>query len=125
MLVRRLAADADRDPARAAGQRGRELLRPLIHDRFERIQAMFSDISSRVQENLSGVRVIRAYVQEEAELRQFEKLNREFIARESCARARSRSMFMPLLQALIGITFLIVLWAGGYGVLSGTRSAAS
>ena len=40
-----------------------------IHDRFEKIQALFSDISSRVQENLSGVRVVRAYVQEKAELR--------------------------------------------------------
>ena len=51
-----------------------------IHDRFERIQAMFSDISSRVQENLSGVRMIRAYVQEQAELRRFEELNRDYIA---------------------------------------------
>ena len=43
-----------------------------IHDRFETIQKMFSDISSRVQENLSGVRVIRAYAQEAAEMRKFE-----------------------------------------------------
>src|SRR5579863_1342420 len=50
-----------------------------IHTRFEQIQRMFSDISSRVQENLSGVRVIRAYAQEEAEIEQFEKLNREYI----------------------------------------------
>jgi ATP-binding cassette subfamily B protein len=89
-----------------------------IHDRFERIQAMFSDISSRVQENLSGVRVIRAYVQEEAEQREFARLNREYIA-QNLGLARISSMFMPMLQALIGITFLIVLWAGGYGVLSG------
>ncbi|HXN46502.1 MAG TPA: ABC transporter ATP-binding protein [Bryobacteraceae bacterium] len=93
----------------------------IIHDRFQRIQAMFSDISSRVQENLSGVRVIRAYVQEEAELRQFELLNREFIT-ENLALARVSAMFMPMLQALIGVTFLIVLWAGGYGVLSGKIS---
>ena len=51
-----------------------------IHDRFEQIQAMFSDIRSRVQENLSGVRMIRAFVQEDAELRRFEELNREYIA---------------------------------------------
>jgi ATP-binding cassette subfamily B protein len=90
----------------------------VIHERFERIQAMFSDISSRVQENLSGVRVIRAYVQEEAELRQFEKLNREYIA-ENLSLARTSSMFMPLLQALIGVTFLLVLWVGGYRLLAG------
>src|SRR5437870_4644450 len=51
-----------------------------IHDRFERIQGMFSDISSRVQENLSGVRMIRAYAQEAAELRKFNTLNQDYIA---------------------------------------------
>src|SRR5215467_12252754 len=50
-----------------------------IHDRFERIQSMFSDISSRVQENLSGVRMIRAYAQEAAELRKFNALNVDYI----------------------------------------------
>src|SRR5450631_780285 len=52
-----------------------------IHDRFERIQAMFSEISARAQENFSGVRVIRAYVQEDAEIANFETSNREYIAR--------------------------------------------
>ena len=52
-----------------------------IHDRFERIQAMFSEISARAQENFSGVRVIRAYAQEEAEIAGFETSNREYIAR--------------------------------------------
>jgi len=87
-----------------------------IHDRFEAIQKMFSDISSRVQENLSGVRVIRAYAQEQAEIRQFEILNQEYIA-QNIRLAKLSGFFMPLLQALIGITFLIVLWAGGYRLL--------
>src|SRR5438309_6969387 len=52
-----------------------------IHERFEKIQAMFSDISARAQENFSGARVIRAYVQETAEVRQFEAANTEYIAR--------------------------------------------
>jgi ATP-binding cassette, subfamily B, multidrug efflux pump len=90
----------------------------MIHARFERIQKMFSDISSRVQENLAGVRVIRAYVQEEAELRQFETLNREYIA-ENIRLARAQGMFMPVLQALVGLGFLAVLWAGGARLLSG------
>ncbi len=93
----------------------------MIHERFERIQAMFSDISSRVQENLAGVRVVRAYVQEDAELRHFEKLNRDFIG-HNLSLARISAMFMPLLQTLIGVTFLIVLWAGGLRVLSGRIS---
>lgn len=89
-----------------------------IHYRFERIQAMFSDISSRVQENLSGVRVVRAYVQEDAELAQFEKLNQDYIV-QNIRLARLSGLFMPLLQALVGLTFLMVLWFGGYRLLQG------
>ncbi len=89
-----------------------------IHERFEKIQAMFSDISSRVQENLSGVRVIRAYTQERAELRRFESVNLDF-ARQNIRLVLLSGVFMPLLQSLIGVTFLIVLWAGGYRLLHG------
>ncbi len=96
----------------------------IIHERFERIQSMFSDISSRVQENLAGVRVVRAYVQEESELRQFEKVNREYIG-HNLTLARISSVFLPLLQLLIGVTFLIVLWVGGYRLLAGRISLGS
>ena len=92
-----------------------------IHERFEAIQAMFSDISSRVQENLSGVRMIRAFVQEAAELRRFEDLNKDYI-RENLRLVRISGLFQPLLEGLIGITFLVVLWAGGYQVLHGRLS---
>ena len=95
-----------------------------IHDRFEEIQKMFSDISSRVQENLSGVRVIRAYAQEKAEIRYFETLNQEYIA-QNIKLARLSGLFMPLLQALIGLTFLIVLWVGGYRLLQHRISIGS
>jgi ATP-binding cassette subfamily B protein len=87
-----------------------------IHHRFEAIQKMFSDISSRVQENLSGVRVIRAYAQEDAEMRKFETINLDYIA-QNIRLARLSALFMPLLQALIGLSFLIVLLAGGYQLL--------
>jgi ATP-binding cassette subfamily B multidrug efflux pump len=87
-----------------------------IHDRFEKIQAMFSDISSRVQENLAGVRVIRAYTQERAEMRKFESLNREYI-HHNIRLARLSGLFNPLLTALIALTFLLVLWVGGYRLL--------
>src|SRR5713226_3692144 len=92
-----------------------------IHERFEAIQAMFSDISSRVQENLSGVRMIRAFVQEAAELRRFEELNQQYIA-QNLRLVRVSGLFQPLLEGLIGITFLAVLWAGGYQVLLGRFS---
>jgi ATP-binding cassette, subfamily B, multidrug efflux pump len=96
----------------------------VIHDRFEKIQAMFSDISSRVQENLAGVRMIRAFVQERAEMRRFEELNRAYIA-QNIRLVRVQGLFQPMLEALIGVTFLIVLWVGGQQVLSGRISVGS
>ena len=95
-----------------------------IHDRFEVIQRMFSDISSRVQENLSGVRVIRAYAQEAAEIRKFETLNREYVG-QNIRLARLSALFMPLLQALVGLGFLIVLLFGGYQLLQHRISLGS
>jgi len=95
-----------------------------IHARFEIIQGMFSDISSRVQENLSGVRVIRAYAQEIAEIRKFEMLNQEYVE-QNIGLARLSALFMPLLQALIGIGFAIVLLGGGYQLLAHRISLGS
>ncbi|HUB31637.1 MAG TPA: ABC transporter transmembrane domain-containing protein, partial [Bryobacteraceae bacterium] len=92
-----------------------------IHSRFERIQEMFSDISSRVQENLSGVRMVRAFAQERAELRRFEELNRQYIS-QNLKLVRIQGVFDPLLESLIGLTFLAVLWVGGEQVLKGRIS---
>src|SRR5271166_76087 len=95
-----------------------------IHDRFETIQKMFSDISSRVQENLSGVRVIRAYAQERAEIKKFETLNQGYV-HENIRLARLSALFMPLLQALIAGGFLLVLFAGGHRLLEHRISLGS
>src|ERR1051326_6404897 len=95
-----------------------------IHERFEKIQGMFSDISSRVQENLSGVRMIRAFVQERPEMRRFEQLNRAYIA-QNLKLVRLQALFDPLLEALIGFTFLVVLWVGGRKTMAGRISLGS
>ncbi|HKD74113.1 MAG TPA: ABC transporter transmembrane domain-containing protein, partial [Ktedonobacterales bacterium] len=87
-----------------------------IHDRFERIQAMFSEISARAQENFSGARLIRAYVQEEAEIESFETDNREYIAR-SLKLVRLMGMLWPTLETLLGLAIIIVLFVGGREVL--------
>ncbi len=87
-----------------------------IHERFERIQAMFSDISARAQENFSGARLIRAYVQEEAEIALFERDNTEYIAR-SLKLVRLMGMLWPTLETLLGIAIVIVLFVGGREVL--------
>jgi ATP-binding cassette, subfamily B, multidrug efflux pump len=92
-----------------------------IHDLYEKIQAALATLTARVQENLSGVRVVRAYAQEEAERTGFDEPNREYVAR-NIKLIRTWSMFMPSLQALIGTTFLIVLWQGGRQLLRGEIS---
>ncbi|HEU5414085.1 MAG TPA: ABC transporter ATP-binding protein [Candidatus Angelobacter sp.] len=89
-----------------------------IHERFERIQAQFSDISSRVQENLSGARLIRAYVQEEPEIALFETSNKEYVER-SLPLARLMGMLWPALEFLLGLAYAMVLWLGPREVLSG------
>jgi ATP-binding cassette subfamily B multidrug efflux pump len=89
-----------------------------IHERFERIQAMFSDISARAQENFSGARVIRAYVQEEAEGASFESANQEYIAR-SLKLVRLMGMLWPTLELMLGLAVVLVLWIGGGEVLAG------
>jgi ATP-binding cassette, subfamily B, multidrug efflux pump len=93
----------------------------VIHELYEKIQASLATLSARVQENLAGVRVVRAYAQEEAEIRGFDEPNREYVSR-NVKLIRTWSMFMPSLQALIGITFLIVLCVGGHLVLRGRIS---
>ena len=89
-----------------------------IHDRFERIQAMFSDISARAQENFSGARLIRAYVQEDAEIRAFEKENQEYI-RRSLRLVRLMGMLWPTLELMLGVAVVLVLWLGGREVIHG------
>jgi ATP-binding cassette, subfamily B, multidrug efflux pump len=92
-----------------------------IHARFERIQAQFSDISARAQENFSGARVVRAYAQEEAEIALFEKSNQEYVAR-SLPLARLTGMLWPTLEMLLGFALVLVLWLGGREVLLGRIS---
>ncbi len=92
-----------------------------IHDLYEKIQAALATLTARVQENLAGVRVVRAYAQEEAEIRGFDEPNREYVSR-NIRLIRTWSMFMPSLQALIGTTFLIVLWQGGHQLFRGQIS---
>ena len=89
----------------------------LIHQRFEAIQAKMSDITAMVQENLSGVRVVKAYTQESAEQEKFEEENRDYF-RHSLSLAKLWGAFYPLLAVLIGIGSALVLWWGGGLVVS-------
>jgi len=88
-----------------------------IHERFERIQASFSDISAQAQENFSGARLVRAFAQEEAQIASFEKSNREYI-RRSLRLVQLMGMLWPTLEFVLGLAMAISLLVGGHEVLS-------
>ncbi len=83
-----------------------------VHVRFEKIQDFFAQISARAQENFTGVRVVRAYAQEGAEIAVFNRLNREYADR-NLSLVRIEAMMRPLLQFLIGLGYVLILWYGG------------
>lgn len=92
-----------------------------IHGHFSGVQGRFSDISSRAQESLAGVRVVRAYAQEAREEEEFRKVNQEYV--NGNRRLATWAMALhPLLQMLIGIGFAAVLWYGGLLVIRGRIS---
>ncbi len=82
-----------------------------IHVRFEKIQEFFSDITARAQENLTGVRVVRAYAQEDAEIEKFQMLNREY-AKRNVALVKFGAAMRPLLFFFIGLGFVIIVAVG-------------
>jgi ATP-binding cassette subfamily B protein len=88
-----------------------------IHDRFERIQASFSEISSQAQENYSGARLVRAFAREESQIGLFERLNLQYIAR-SLKLVQLMGMLWPTLEFILGIAMIITLLAGGHQVIA-------
>jgi ATP-binding cassette subfamily B multidrug efflux pump len=88
-----------------------------IHERFERIQAMFSDISAQAQENFSGARLVRAFAQEEPQIAAFERSNREYI-RRGLRLVQLMGMLWPTLEFVLGLAMAISLLVGGHEVLS-------
>jgi ATP-binding cassette subfamily B multidrug efflux pump len=83
-----------------------------VHIRFEKIQDFFSQITARAQENISGVRVVRAYAQEDAESAAFNRLNREYATR-NLSLVRISAVMRPLIQFVIGLGMVLIVWYGG------------
>ena len=98
-----------------------QLMGRKIHTRFERIQAMFSEISAKAQENFSGARLVRAFAQEEAEIRSFEEANQEYI-RRSLFLVRIMAMLWPTLEFVLGVSLVLTLLVGGREVAAGRIS---
>ena len=90
----------------------------VIHRRFEKIQEQFSTLSTMVQENLTGMRIVRAYVQEDSQAHQFDKFNREYMDRNMDL-VKVAGLFHPILALFSGAAMVIVLWVGGLEVIAG------
>lgn len=90
----------------------------VIHQRFEKIQEQFSTLSTMVQENLTGMRIVRAYVQEDSQAHQFDELNREYMDRNMDL-VKVAGLFHPILALFSGAAMVIVLWVGGLEVIAG------
>jgi ATP-binding cassette subfamily B multidrug efflux pump len=92
-----------------------------IHVHFKAVQDYFGDISARVQENLSGVRVVRAFAQEANELHTFQSMNREYVNRNRSL-IKLTASFYPALHALIGVMFVVIFFMGGRRIIAGQLS---
>ena len=90
----------------------------VIHARFEQIQEQFSTLSTMVQENLTGMRIVRAYLQEDSQARHFEELNRQYMER-NMGLVKVAGLFHPILALFSGVGMVIVLWLGGLEVIAG------
>ncbi len=92
-----------------------------LHKAYREVQDQFSTMSSMVQENLGGVRVVKAYGQESSEIDRFGRLSREYVRRNMVS-AKLSAAFRPLLRVVVAFALAIVLWFGGYRVISGSMS---
>jgi ATP-binding cassette subfamily B protein len=95
-----------------------------IHERFEKIQALYSDLTERVRENLSGVRVVRAFCQEEAEMGVFDRMNLDFVEKNKRL-IWITSFLWPGMGLLFAVAFLLVMVVGGHHVLEGSISVGT
>lgn len=90
-----------------------------IHKKFFKIQEHFSTMSTFVQENISGVKVIKSYNQQKDQTEQFADLNQTYIDL-NLSLAKTRGVFLPSIYAIVGIMILLLIYFGGRQVISGT-----
>ncbi|MEE9224629.1 MAG: ABC transporter ATP-binding protein [Bacteroidota bacterium] len=96
----------------------------VIHHQFEKVQSHYSDLTTRVQENLSGIRVIKAYVRGAYEITRFRNLSWEYL-RKNMSLAKVQALVWPLMFMLTGLSLIIVIWVGGLKVIEGTMTLGS
>lgn len=89
-----------------------------IHILFTKIQEHFSVLTAKAQENLSGIRIVKAYVREESEIEHFRKLSYEYF-KKNLRKIKVESLFRPILFIVIGSSIMIIMWFGGKKVIDG------
>jgi ATP-binding cassette subfamily B protein len=94
------------------------LLSTKIHKKFTLIQEKFSELTTKAQENFSGIRIVKSYVREEDELKSFSKLSEDYLER-NMDKVRVQALFMPLLYLITGISIILVILVGGNMVING------
>jgi ATP-binding cassette subfamily B protein len=92
-----------------------------VHQKFKLVQDHYSTLSAMVQENLAGVRVVKAFGQEEPQKRLFRRLSGDFIGLNMDL-ARVQAAFYPMLKLVAGLSVVVLLWVGGKHVISGRIS---
>jgi ATP-binding cassette subfamily B protein len=97
------------------------LVMKKIHVRYTKIQEKFSDLTTKAQENFSGIRVIKSYLREEYEIKQFENESKEYLKRNMDL-VKIRSLFQPIFYMIAGLSSIIVLWKGGTMIINGQLS---
>ncbi len=90
----------------------------IIHDRSQELQERYARITSKVQENLSGIRVVKAYTREANEIEQFERLNQDYFEK-NLELAKLQAIFHPLMSGLLGLSVILTIWIGGDMVIAG------
>ena len=90
----------------------------LIHEKYTKIQENFSQLTTRAQENFSGIRIIKSYVREANEIKRWNELSQEFL-RKNMNLVRIQSLIMPILTIITGISIIVVIWSGGTKVING------
>ncbi len=89
-----------------------------IHEQSQILQAKYGELSTKVQENLAGIRVVKAYAREESDTAAFAALNREYYD-QNLKLARLQALFYPSMSALLGLSVMLILWIGGQYVIHG------
>ncbi|MCS7053525.1 MAG: ABC transporter ATP-binding protein/permease [Ignavibacterium sp.] len=89
----------------------------LIHEKYTKIQEKFSELTTRAQENYSGIRIIKSYVREENEISRWKELSKDYL-NKNMNLVKVQALIMPILVMITGLSIIIVIWLGGMRVIN-------